>query len=188
MNRFCPIAQLPLPCRLWRNGGISATIEPAGNVAGEGERILDKSLRKSGLARALSVGLLVAGAVWPATTPEAAGNLAARAERLEPLLLNAAEGFSIAKYEIETGVYYRWRIESDGREEYKLLAPELFRNSWIDQISIEDKEVKPFGLYAVEFDDEGTIDVWFMPVRPGKYRFYIEGLASQGFEGVFEVR
>ena len=68
------------------------------------------------------------------------------------------------------------------------MAPELFRNSWIDQISIEDKEVKPFGLYAVEFDDEGTIDVWFMPVRPGSYRFYIEGLASQGFEGVFEVR
>ena len=149
---------------------------------------MGKTALKGGLARALGIGFLVASAVLPATAPEAAGNLAARAERLEPLVLNAADGFSIDKYEIETGVYYRWRIESDGREEYKLLAPELFRNSWIDQISIEDKEVKPFGLYAVEFDDEGTIDVWFMPVRPGSYRFYIEGLASQGFEGVFEVR
>jgi hypothetical protein len=119
---------------------------------------------------------------------DAAGNLAVRAERLEPLALNAADGFSVRRYEIETGVYYRWRITSDGREEYKLLAPELFRNSWIEQVSIEDKEVKPLGLYAVEFDDEGEIDIWFVTLRPGSYRFYIEGLESQGFDGVFEVR
>lgn len=119
---------------------------------------------------------------------QAAGNMAVRAQRLDPLVLNAADGFSITSYEIETGVYYRWRIESDGREEYKLLAPELFRNSWVDQVSIEDKEVKPFGLYAVEFDDEGEIDIWFLVVRPGSYRFYVEGLESQGFQGTFEVR
>ena len=118
----------------------------------------------------------------------AAGNLAKRAERLEPLELNAANGFSIKKYALETGVYYRWRIVSDGREEYRLLAPELFRNSWIDRISIDDREVKPMGLYAVEFDDEGEIDIWFIPIRPGKYRFYIDRLESEGFSGVITVR
>lgn len=119
----------------------------------------------------------------------AEGNLAVRAERLEPLKLDAAEGFSIKSYEIETGQFYRWRIVSDGREEYKLLAPELFRNSWIDQVVIEDKEVKPFGgIYALEFDDEGEIDVYFLVVRPGSYSFYIENLRSQGFEGTFVVK
>lgn len=29
------------------------------------------------------------------------------------------------RYEIETGVYYHWRIASDGLEEYKVLADEL---------------------------------------------------------------
>ncbi|AWI86390.1 hypothetical protein CEW88_21730 (plasmid) [Alloyangia pacifica] len=111
-----------------------------------------------------------------------------RAERLEPLALRAAEGFSVTRYEIETGVYYRWRIESDGLEEYKLLAPELFRESWIDQVVIEDREVRPYGLHAVEFDDAGEIDIWFIPQRPGEYPFHIEGLDTQGFRGVMVVK
>ena len=118
----------------------------------------------------------------------AEGDPTIRAARLEPLVLDAAAGFSITRYEIETGVYYRWRVESDGLEEYKLLAPGLFRESWIDQVVVEDKEVKPMGLHAIEFDDEGTIDMWFIPQRPGEYEFYIEGLATQGFSGVFVVR
>ncbi|MHA3977762.1 cupredoxin domain-containing protein [Halovulum sp. GXIMD14794] len=118
----------------------------------------------------------------------AEGDPTTRATRLDPLELDAASGFSITEYEIESGVYYRWRIVSDGLEEYKLLAPGLFRESWIDQVVIEDKEVKPFGLHAVEFDDEGEIDVWFIPIRPGTYEFFVEGLASQGFSGTFVVR
>ena len=115
----------------------------------------------------------------------AEGNLAARAERLPPLTLDAVQGFSIKTYEIETGRFYRWRIVSDGREEYKLLALELFRNAWIDQIVIEDKEVKPYGgVYALEFDEAGEIDVYFLVVRPGRYTFYIENLRTQGFEGI----
>ncbi len=118
----------------------------------------------------------------------AEGDPTRRAERMEPLVLDAAAGFSVTRYEVETGVYYRWRIESDGLEEYKLLAPGLFRESWIDQVVIEDKEIKPFGLHAVEFDNEGDIDIWFIPQRPGEYEFYIEGLETQGFRGVFVVR
>lgn len=118
----------------------------------------------------------------------AEGNMARRAERLETMVIDAAEGFSRTSYSIETGKFYRWRIESDGRDEYKLLAPELFRNSWIDQISIDDREVKPMGLYAIEFDDEGEIDVFFLPVRPGTYEFYIPNLRSQGFSGTFVVK
>lgn len=134
---------------------------------------------------ALSAALLFS-ALAPA---RAEGNLAVRAERLPPLMLDAADGFSVKTYEIETGQFYRWRIVSDGREEYKLQAPELFRNAWIDQIVIEDKEVKPYGgVYALEFDDAGEIDVFFLVIRPGRYSFFIESLRTQGFEGVFNVR
>ncbi len=118
----------------------------------------------------------------------AAGNITKRAKRLEPVMLDAAEGFSIKEYELETGVYYRWRLVSDGKDEYKVLAPELFRNSWINQVVIEDKEVKPYGLYAVEFDDEGTIDIFFVPIRQGEFPFYVEGLETQGFSGTITVK
>ena len=119
----------------------------------------------------------------------AAGNLAARAERLPELKIEGAKGFSVTQYEIETGKFYRWRIVSDGRDEYKLRAPELMRNVWVEQVSIEDKEVKPMGgLYAVEFDDEGEIDVYFLPVRPGTYEYYVEGMKADGMLGTFVVK
>lgn len=115
------------------------------------------------------------------------GDPTRRGTRLEPLFIDADKGFSILSYKVKAGVYYRWRIESDGLEEYKLVAPEMFRESWIDQVVIEDLEVKPYGLHAVEFDDAGTIDVWFIPIRPGEYDFYIDGLKTQGFSGKFVV-
>ena len=78
------------------------------------------------------------------------GNLARRAERLEELKINAEKGFSIKKYLLETGKYYRWRIISDGRDEYSFVFPKLSRNVWIGQVVIEKKEVKPFGgIYSL---------------------------------------
>ncbi len=142
-------------------------------------------LGRHGVLGALAGICALLGASLPA---QGEGDPTRRATRLDPLVLDAADGFSIESYEIETGTYYRWRIQSDGLEEYKLLAPGLFRNSWIDQVVIEDKEVKPFGLHALEFDDEGEIDIWFVPIRPGTYEFWIEGLETLGFKGEFVVR
>jgi len=133
-------------------------------------------------ALAIAAALLAAAHVGAAL---AEGDPTRRATRLDPLRLEAASGFSITRYEVETGVYYKWRIESDGLEEYKLLAPGLFRESWIDQVVIDDLEVKPLGLHAVEFDDEGVVDIWFIVLRPGEYEYFVDGLATQGFRGVF---
>ena len=117
------------------------------------------------------------------------GNLARRAERLEELKINAEKGFSIKKYLLETGKYYRWRIISDGRDEYSFLFPKLSRNVWIGQIVIEEKEVKPFGgIYSLEFDEEGEIDVYFLPIRPGKYEFYVENYRESGMLGQIIVK
>jgi hypothetical protein len=140
------------------------------------------------LVTRLAAIIVALGALAFASAAPAAGNLAKRAERLAPLELHAAAGFSVKEYALETGVYYRWRIVSDGREEYRLMAPELFRNSWIDRVSAEDMAVEPAGLLAVELDNEGEIDIWFVPIRTGDYRFYIEGLETEGFEGVIHVR
>ena len=103
--------------------------------------------------------------------------------------IDSAElSLSVNEFEAETGKYYRWRIVHDGGEEFQIVAPDLFRNSWIDQVVINDLEVQPFGLYAIEFDDEGTIDVWFVPIRPGNYDFWIAGYRKRGLAGTFVVR
>ena len=117
------------------------------------------------------------------------GNLARRAERLEVLKIDAAKGFSKKVFQLETGKYYRWRIISDGRDEYSFVFPELSRNAWIDQVVIENKEVKPFGgIHSLEFDEEGEIDVYFVPIRPGKYEFYVQNYRESGMLGMIEIK
>ena len=117
------------------------------------------------------------------------GNLASRAESLPDMLVDSDTlTFSTSEFRIETGKYYRWRIVHDGGEEHRLLAPELFRNSWIDQVVIENLEVKPMALYSVEFDDAGTIDIWFVPIRPGDFEFWMDGYKTRGLSGKFVVR
>jgi hypothetical protein len=140
------------------------------------------------LPAAIFAGLLMA---FIATPPEAAaeGNLTRRAERLAELKIDAATGFSIKSYQLETGKYYRLRVVSDGRDEYSFRFPGLSRNAWFDQIVIEDKEVKPYGgVYSLEFDDEGAIDVFFIPIRPGIYEFFVENYRESGMSGRFEIK
>lgn len=129
--------------------------------------------------------------VFLATGPlaHAEGNLASRATRLPDMMIDSTElTLSATEFEIETGKYYRWRIVHDGGEEFQILAPDLFRNSWLDQVVINDLEIQPFGLYAIEFDDAGTIDVWFVPIRPGNFDFWIHGYQNRGLAGKFVVR
>lgn len=139
------------------------------------------------LARTVCIGLLAAFAI--ASDAAAEGNLASRAERLEELRIDALKGFSTKIYKLETGKFYRLRVVSDGRDEYSFRFPELSRNAWFDQIVIEDKEVKPYGgIYSLEFDDEGEIDVYFIPIRPGSYEFFVENYRESGMLGTFEIR
>lgn len=136
---------------------------------------------RCGLVEALALACL-AGPVM------AEGNLAAAPETLEPLMLNGdALSMTPLEYALETGKYYHWAITSDGTEEFAVVAPELWRNSWINQVVINDLEVTPMGLYSVEFDDEGTIDIWFVPIRAGRYDFWVDGFEDRGMAGQFTV-
>ncbi len=48
--------------------------------------------------------------------------------------------------------------------------------------------MKPLGgLYSVEFDDEGEIEIYFAPIRPGAYEYYIENMREDGMSGTFVV-
>ena len=143
-------------------------------------------IRKTAL-RVVLGGLL--GAIVSTGAIQAEGNLASSATRLPALEINSIDlAFSQTEYQLETGKYYRWSIVHDGAEELAVMSPELFRNSWINQIVINDLEVKASGLYSVEFDDEGTVDIWFVPIRPGEYKFYADGYESRGLVGTFVVK
>jgi hypothetical protein len=142
-------------------------------------------LKSTRLTPILAAAILAASAA-----AFAQGNLASRPEHLDPLVLGADLSFSVTEYQLETGKYYRWPIQSSGGEEFLVQAPELFRNSWVNQVVINDIEVKPVagGIYGIEFDDEGEADVWFVPIRPGNYDFFASGFEERGMKGTFVVR
>ena len=118
----------------------------------------------------------------------AEGNLAANGTDLALSINTIDLTFSQNTWELETGKYYQLDITSDGNEEISVVAPELWRNSWINQIVVNDLEVKAYGLYSVEFDDEGTFNISFVPIRPGEYEIYVPGYQNRGLTGKFIVK
>lgn len=117
----------------------------------------------------------------------AEGNLASKPVDLPELLLSGDLSMSQTDYVLETGKYYRIKISSDGVEEFAWMAPELFRNSWLNQIVVNDLEVKSYGVYSLEFDAAGTFEMTFVPIRPGRYEFWVDGYETRGMLGAFMV-
>jgi uncharacterized cupredoxin-like copper-binding protein len=117
----------------------------------------------------------------------AEGNLASDPVDLPELLLSGDLSMSETEYQLETGKYYRIHITSDGQEEFAWFAPELFRNAWVNQVVVNDLEVKAADIYSLEFDAAGTFILTFVPIRPGQYDFYVDGYADKGMLGHFMV-
>jgi uncharacterized cupredoxin-like copper-binding protein len=109
-----------------------------------------------------------------------------------PLELNidtAKLAFSQNEFQLETGKAYRLEVSSDGLEELGVMMPDLLQNSWVNQLVIDDLEVKLNGAFSsIEYDDEGTISVSFVPIRTGDFAFYAPGYEEAGLTGKFVVR
>jgi hypothetical protein len=120
----------------------------------------------------------------------AEGNLASNGTNLPDLTVSAAENsYSQTEYDLETGKYYRLNIICDETADDTIwMAPEFFRNVWINQIVINDLEVKPLGVYSLECDSAGTFNISFVPLRPGEYDFYNPGNEERGMKGKFVVK
>ena len=137
------------------------------------------------LMAAAGVAMLVATAAVPV---QAEGNLASRATELELSINTVDLAFSQTEFQLETGKYYILHVTSDGEEEIAVMAPELWRNSWINQVVVNDLETTPYGLYSIEFDDEGTFSIGFVPIRPGEYDIYVPGYENRGLKGKVVVK
>ena len=138
----------------------------------------------------MRVAAALAGALLVAIAPvaQAEGNLASRATELELNINTVDLSFSQTEFQLETGKYYILNVSSDGEEEIAVAAPELWRNSWINQIVVNDLETTPYGLYSIEFDDAGTFSIGFVPIRPGEYDIYVPGYENRGLKGKFVVK
>ncbi|MGF1474089.1 MAG: hypothetical protein ACFB6S_00820 [Geminicoccaceae bacterium] len=106
---------------------------------------------------------------------------------LEPIKLSSSGMEAPAEYRLKSGTYYEIEIISDGSAELAIESPGLFRNIWVDEVVINDLEVRPMGIDSVEFDDEGVVEFSFLAIKPGTYEFRIRGRSGEGSVTTFII-
>ena len=67
------------------------------------------------------------------------------------------------------------------------MAPDLFRSSWVYQVVINGIEIHNVAAPEIEFDKDGTAIIYFVPIRTGRFRFWIKGQEPRGMIGEFIV-
>jgi len=89
--------------------------------------------------------------------------------RLPAIELSSGKQFAPEPIRLEAGKYYQITFVSDGSDEFVLAGPKFFRNIWINEIAIEDVEIRPFGVESFEFEGEGRLSMTFVPIRGGVF-------------------
>ncbi len=142
----------------------------------------------------LIAAVLVAAAALPATAQTrdikvGPSGLMERSNRtdLEPIKLTAGSLKSSGPYKLLSGGYYRIDIESDGTSEIAVEGPDFFRNVWVNEVVVNDIEIRPMGMSSIEFDEEGTARISFVAIRPGTYDLRIPGSTGESQKAVFVV-
>lgn len=141
---------------------------------------MSRTMRRVALGLSLAIAFASAAA--------AQSGLITKAVDLPPLVLSSGKPLAEKPYELQAGQYYRLPVEADGSAELAIVGPEFFRNVWINEVVINDIEVRPLGLDSIEFDDEGKATISFIPIRPGRFVVRIARTTSDSQSAVFTVK
>ena len=106
---------------------------------------------------------------------------------LDPVKLTAGAMQSAGEYKLLSGGYYRIVIASDGTAELAIEGPGLFRNVWVNEVVINDLEVRPLGLDSIEFDDAGEVELSFVAITPGTYELRLRGASGDTQKAKFTI-
>lgn len=107
---------------------------------------------------------------------------------LAPLTVGSGKPVASGEYKLKSGGYYRININSDGTAELALSGGDFFRAIWIDEVVINDIEIRPMGVHSLEFDDAGTATLSFVAIVPGRYTLSIPGSQGETQRAVFNIQ
>jgi hypothetical protein len=142
-------------------------------------------LRKNGLHFGFAVFALFA--LGP-TAAQAQSGLLTRPIDVGPITLSAGAPLVEAPIELESGKQYRLTIVADGTAELAVHGPEFFRNVWVNEIVINDIEVRPLGVDSIEFDAAGEVEMSFVTIRPGTFTLRIPGTTGESQAATINVK
>ena len=103
--------------------------------------------------------------------------LLAKCNRGEPFTLTLGSGKPLAEapIKLQSGAYYEMIVSSDGTDELGINGPAFFRAIWINEVVINEIEVRPMAIDSLEFDDDGEAKISFIAIKPGSYVVQIPG-------------
>lgn len=107
---------------------------------------------------------------------------------LAPLTLGSGKPVANSPYDLRSGGYYRIRVVADGSAELSLSGGDFFRAIWVNEIVINDIEVRPMGLHSLEFDDAGEAEISFIAIAPGSYALSVPGSSGDSQKALFTIR
>lgn len=129
-----------------------------------------------------ALGLCMAGSAHAEPLCDDLGfsGLLAACNRGEEIALTLASGQPLGEdVVLESGAYYEMIITADGSAELALSGPDFFRAIWMDEIVINDIEVRPMAVDSFEFDDAGALELSFVAIKPGRYALSIPGSTGE---------
>ncbi|TVP69807.1 MAG: hypothetical protein EA339_14135 [Rhodobacteraceae bacterium] len=107
---------------------------------------------------------------------------------LGEIVLTAGRMESEGPYTLLSGEYYLLTLTADGTQEIAVEGPGLFRNIWINEVVINDIEIRPLGLDSIEFDAAGSARLSFIAIRPGQYELRIVGTTGETQRAAFTIQ
>jgi len=107
---------------------------------------------------------------------------------LDPLTLASGKPVANETYVLKSGGYYKISIIADGSAELALSGGDFFHAIWVNEVVINDIEVRPMGIHSLEFDDEGEAEISFIAIVPGTYELSIPGTKGDSQKAVFVIQ
>ena len=118
--------------------------------------------------------------------------LLASCNRGEPIELTLSSGKPLYEgkqpVELQSGAYYELEISADGTAELAVSGPNFFRSVWMNEIVINEIEVRPMAIDSLEFDAAGTATLSFIAIRPGSHTLSIPGSTGETQRVTFNIR
>ncbi|WP_299819117.1 hypothetical protein [uncultured Jannaschia sp.] len=115
--------------------------------------------------------------------------LLASCNRGDPIELTLASGEPLGEDRtLQSGAYYKLRITADGSAELALSGPDFFRAIWINEIVIDQIEIRPMAVDSLEFDAAGTAEISFIAIKPGSHTLRIPGSTGDAQSVTFNIQ
>lgn len=128
------------------------------------------------LAMAMALGITTPALAAPLCDDFGFAGLLAKCNRGDTIHVTLASGQPLGEdVTLQSGAYYTMEITADGSAELALEGPSFFRAIWMNEIVINDIEIRPMAIDSLEFDDAGTAELSFIAIEPGSHTLRIPG-------------